>query len=55
MTWIRLATHWVVSDRDLGKVSVYTSSRDCVGLHITWLDAYVCGISRRNSFKGGRM
>ena len=34
MTWIRLATHWVVSDRDLGKVSVYTSSRDFVGLHM---------------------
>ena len=27
-------THWVVSDCDLGKVSVYTSSRDCVGLHM---------------------
>ena len=35
MTWIRLATHWVVmSDRDLGKLSVYTSSRYCVGLHM---------------------
>ena len=34
MTWIRLATHCFVSDHDLGKVSVYTSSRDCVGLHM---------------------
>ena len=32
--WIRLTTHWVVSDCDLGKVSVYASSRDCVGLHV---------------------
>ena len=34
MTWIRLGTHWVISDRDLGKVSFYTSSKDCVGLHM---------------------
>ena len=54
-TWIRLTAHWVVNDCDLGKVSVYTSSKDCVGLHITWLDAYVRGILGRNSFKGGRM
>ena len=26
--WIRLTTHWVVGDCDLGNVSVYTSSRD---------------------------
>ena len=32
--WIRLTTHWVISDCDLGKVSVYTSSRDCVELHM---------------------
>ena len=31
---IRLTAHWVVSDCDLGKVSVYTSSKDCVGLHM---------------------
>ena len=53
MTWIRLTVHWIVSNCDLGKVSVYTPSRDCVGLHMHWLDAYVCGISGRNSFKGG--
>ena len=34
MTWIRLTFHWIVSDCDLGKVSVYTPSRDCVGLHV---------------------
>ena len=34
MTWIRLTVHWIVSDCDLRKVSVYTPSRDCVGLHM---------------------
>ena len=34
MTWIRLIVHWIVSDCDLEKVSVYTPSRDCVGLHV---------------------
>ena len=34
MTWIRLTTHWVVSDCDFGKVGVYTPSRGCVGLHV---------------------
>ena len=34
MTWIRLTVHWIVSDCDLGKVSVYTPSRGCVGLHV---------------------
>ena len=37
MTWIRLTAHWVVSDYDLGKVSVYTPSRGCVGLHVVWI------------------
>ena len=31
MTWIRLTIHWIVSDCDLGKVRVYTPSKDCVG------------------------
>ena len=53
MTRIRLTAHWIVSDCELGKVSVCTQSRDCVGLHIHVVDAYVCGILRRNSFKGG--
>ena len=34
MTLIRLTVHWIVSDCDLGKVRVYTPSRDCVGLHM---------------------
>ena len=57
MTWIRLTVHWIVNDCDLGKVIVYTPSRNWVvyGYICTWLDAYVCGISRRNYFKGGRM
>ena len=55
MTWIRVPAHWIVSDYELGKVSVYTPRRDCVGYICTWLDVYVHGISGRNSFKGGRM
>ena len=34
MTWIRLTVHWIVSDYDLGKVSVYTPSKGCVGSHV---------------------
>ena len=34
MTWIRLTAHWIINDCDLGKVSVYTPGRDCVGLHM---------------------
>ena len=34
MTLIRLTVHWIVSDCDLGKVSVYRLSRDCVGIHM---------------------
>ena len=34
MTWIRFTVHWIVSDYDLGNVSVYTPSRYCVGLHM---------------------
>ena len=41
MTWIRLTLHWNVSDCDHGKVSVYTSSRGCVGLHVVWI-IYKC-------------
>ena len=29
-----MTVHWIVSDYDLEKVSVYTPSRDCVKLHI---------------------
>ena len=41
MTWIRLTVHWIVSDCDLGKVSVYTPSRDCVGLHMHVVGCYM--------------
>ena len=34
MKWIRLTVHWIVDDFDLGKVIVYTPSRDCVGFHM---------------------
>ena len=37
MTCIRLMVHWTVSDCDLGKVSVYTQSKGCVGLHVVWV------------------
>ena len=34
MTWTRLTIHWIVSDCDLGEVSVYTQSKGCVGLGV---------------------
>ena len=34
MRWTRLIVHWIVSDCDLGTVSVFTPSRGCVGLHV---------------------
>ena len=37
MTWTRLMVHWIVSDCDLGKVSVCTPSMGYVGLHIVWI------------------
>ena len=51
MTWTRLTVHSTVSDCDLGKVSVYTPSKGCVGLRVVWviqvlkdtLRAYVLG------------
>ena len=52
MTWIRLTVYWIVSDCDLGKVSVSHQAWVVKRYICTWLDAYVCGISRRNSFKG---
>ena len=33
----RLTIHWIVSDCDLGKVSVYTPSKGRVGLHVVWI------------------
>ena len=40
MAWIELTVHWIVSDRDLGEVSVYTPSKGCVGLRV-WI-TYGC-------------
>ena len=37
VTWIRLTVHWIVSDCDIGNVSVYVPSRGCVGLHVVWI------------------
>ena len=34
MTWTRMTVQWIVSDCDLGKVSVCTPSRGCVRLHM---------------------
>ena len=37
MTWTRLTVHWIASDCDLEKVSVFTPNRGCVGLHVVWI------------------
>ena len=37
MTWTRLMVHSIVSDCDLGEVSVYTPSKGRVGLHVVWI------------------
>ena len=37
MTWTRLTIHRIVSDCDLGKVSVYTPCEGCVGLRVVWI------------------
>ena len=57
MTWTRLTVHWIVSDCNLGKVSVYTQSKGCVGLQVVWtiyrledkLWAYVLGPKGRRA------
>ena len=41
MTWTRLTVHWIVSDCDLGKVSVYTPSKGFVGLRVV-RNIYMC-------------
>ena len=43
MTWTRLTVHWIVSDCDLGEVSVYTPSKGCVGLRVYELHTGVRG------------
>ena len=34
MAWIKLTVHWIVSDCDLGEVSIYTPSEGCVGIRV---------------------
>ena len=34
MTWTRLTVHWIISDCDLGEVSVYTPSKGCVEIRV---------------------
>ena len=41
MTWTKLTVHWSVSDCDIGKVSVYTPSKECVGLYVMRI-IYIC-------------
>ena len=43
MACIRLTVHWIVSDCDLGEVSVYTLSKGCVGLRVYGLHTGVRG------------
>ena len=57
MTRTRLTVHWIVSDCDLGKVSVYTQSKGCVRLRVVKtifrledkLRAYVLGPKGRGA------
>ena len=42
-TRIELTVHWIVSDCDLGEVSVYTPSKGCVGLRVYGLRMGVRG------------
>ena len=43
MARIELIVHWIVSDCDLGEVSVYTPSKGCVGLRVYGLHMGVKG------------
>ena len=42
-TWTRLTVHWIIRDCDLGKVSVYTPNKGCVGLRVYGLHTGVRG------------
>ena len=53
MTWIRLTVHWIVSDCDLGKISVYTPSRDCVGLHMHVVECVCVKFRDKILLRGG--
>ena len=41
MTGTKLTVHWIVSDCDLGKVSVCIPSKGCVGLYVVRI-IYIC-------------
>ena len=41
MIQTKLTVYGTVSDCSLRKVSVYTQSKDCVGLHVVWI-IYKC-------------
>ena len=43
MAWIGLTVHWIVSDCDLGEVSVYTPSKGCIGLRVYGVHTSVRG------------
>ena len=43
MAWIEWTVHWIVSDCDLGEVSVYTPSKGCVRLRVYGLHTGVRG------------
>ena len=43
IAWIELIVHWIVSDPDLGEVSVYTPSKGRVGLRVYGLHTGVRG------------
>ena len=45
MTWTRLTVHWIVSDSNLRKASVYTPSKGCVGLYVVRI-IYMCERTR---------
>ena len=47
MTWTKLTVHWIVNDCVLGKVSVYTPSRGCVGYKLCGLYISVRGQAAR--------
>ena len=43
MIWTKWTIHGTDIDSGLGKVSVYTQSKDCVGLHVCGLYTSVRG------------
>ena len=45
MTWTRLTVHWIINDSDLGKISIYTPSKGCVGLYVVRI-IYMCKRTR---------